>query len=111
MKDIDKIWFNGLINNPTQVIAELKSLSYERYLQTPHWRKIRAAIFLINKAICQANSCNVVGESWYGGSESGLDVHHLSYENRGNERFDDLALLCRYHHELVHSSQGEKETS
>ena len=68
-------------------------------------------MFLINKAICQANDCNVVGESWYGGNESGLDVHHLTYENRGNERFDDLALLCRYHHELFHNDHRKIDTT
>lgn len=111
VKEFDRIWFNNLIKNPLQEIAELKSMNYEKYLQTSHWKKIRAAIFLINKAICQANDCNVVGESWYGGSESGLDVHHLSYENRGNERFDDLALLCRHHHKLIHSGRNENDTS
>ncbi len=109
MREFDKIWFNNLINNPPQIITELKSLDYERYLQTAHWRRIRAAMFLINKAICQADECNVIGESWYGSSESGLDVHHLSYSNRGNERFDDLALLCRYHHKLTHNEQRDNE--
>jgi 5-methylcytosine-specific restriction endonuclease McrA len=107
MREFDKVWFNNLINNPPQTIAELRNLKYEKYLQTPHWKKIRAAIFLINKAVCQADDCNVVGESWYGGSESGLDVHHLSYENRGNERFEDLTLLCKQHHELSHNTRIE----
>jgi hypothetical protein len=110
-KELDRIWFNNLINNSLQEIAELRSLNYERYLQTSHWKKIRAAMFLINKATCQANDCYVVGESWYGGTESELEVHHLSYENRGNERFDDLALLCQHHHKLIHSDHGENDTS
>jgi 5-methylcytosine-specific restriction endonuclease McrA len=106
-KEIDKIWFNDLVNNSPQVVAELRGLKYPRYLETEHWRRIRAAMFLINKAICQAADCYVVGESWYGGSESGLDVHHLTYANRGNERFEDLALLCRQHHEYLHSNNNE----
>lgn len=105
-KVIDTIWFNDLVHSPPEVIAKLKSLDYERYLQTEHWRRIRAAMFLINKAICQYNDCNIIGESWYGGSESGLEVHHLTYLNRGNERFDDLVLLCTRHHELIHSEEN-----
>jgi len=109
-KEIDKIWFNGLVNNSPQLIAELRSLNYHRYLQTEHWRRIRAAMFLINRAICQANDCYVIGESWYGGSESGLDVHHQRYENLGNERYDDLTLLCRNHHADIHSAQKNSKT-
>lgn len=106
-RDIDKIWFNRIVNNSPQMAEELRILPYEKYLETSHWKKIRSAIMLISKAVCRAKSCNIVSESWYGGAESELDVHHLTYVNRGNERFDDLALLCRYHHELIHSNLHE----
>ncbi len=49
----------------------------------------------------------MVGESWYGGNESDLEIHHLDYSNRGNERFDDLAVLCKRHHELIHQNLKE----
>lgn len=108
-QDIDRIWFNKtVINNSTQVVEELRILPYEKYLQTPHWKKIRSAILLISKAVCRAEACSIVGESWYGGAESELDVHHLTYSNRGNERYDDLALLCRHHHELVHINMEDR---
>ena len=106
-KEIDKIWFNRLINNPSNVVAKLKSISYEKYLETTHWKKIRAAMILINAAICQAHQCSIAGESWYGGNESDLEIHHLDYSNRGNERFDDLAVLCKRHHELIHQNLKE----
>jgi len=106
-KEIDKIWFNGLINNPSEVVAKLRSISYEKYLETTHWKKIKAAMILINAAICQAEQCSIVGESWHGGSESDLEIHHLDYSNRGNERFNDLAVLCKRHHELIHQNLKE----
>ena len=106
-KELDKIWFNGLINNSSDVMAKLRSISYEKYLETTHWKKIRAAMILINSAICQAAQCSIVGESWYGGNESDLEVHHLDYSNRGNERFNDLALLCKRHHITVHQNLSE----
>jgi len=104
-REIDKVWFNQIINNSPQKIEELKLVShenYEKYRQTTHWQRTRAAILLISKAVCQAKECNSIGESWYGGNESDVEVHHLDYSNIGNERFDDLALPCRYHHGLLH---------
>ena len=101
-KAIDEIWFNGLINKPLDVVTKLRSMTYEKYLETSHWKKIRAAMILINTAMCQAEECSTVRESWYGGSESDLHIHHLDYSNRGNERFNDLAVLCKRHHELIH---------
>jgi hypothetical protein len=106
-REIDIVWFNQTINNSPQKIEELKQLSlenYEKYRQTTHWKRTRAAILLISKAVCQAKECNTIGESWYGGSESEVEVHHLDYSNIGNERFNDLALLCRYHHGLLHDN-------
>jgi len=97
-REINRIWFNQAINNSSQKVEELKKVFYEnygKYRQTTHWKRIRAAILLINKAICQAKECNTVGESWYGGNELDVEVHHKEYANIGNERFDDLALLCR----------------
>ena len=109
-RDIDRAWFNQIVNNSTQVAEELRILPYEKYLQTSHWKKIRCAIMLIRKAVCQAKACNIIGESWYGGGESELDVHHLTYSDRGNERYEDLVLLCKHHHELIHSNLQNRDT-
>jgi hypothetical protein len=112
-REIDRIWFNQVINNSPQKVEELKKVfyeNYEKYRQTTYWKRIRAAILLINKAICQAKECDRIGESWYGGNEPEVEVHHMDYVNIANERFDDLALLCRYHHGLLHNnlkSQGK----
>lgn len=82
-----------------QKIEELEQVSrenYEKYRETTHWKRTRSAILYISNAVCQAKECNAIGESWYGGNESEVEVHHLDYSNIGNERFDDLALLCRF---------------
>ena len=44
-------------------------------------------------------------KSWYFGWEPEIDVHHLHYRNKGNERYSDLALLCKAHHKLWHYNQ------
>lgn len=102
-KELDEIWFNNLINNPPELFAKLRIMPYDKkYRETSHWKRIRAAMLLINTAICQAEECLMIGESWYGGNESDLEVHHQDYKNLGNERFKDLVLLCRRHHEQIH---------
>jgi len=104
-QDMNRIWFDKIINNPPRVAEELRQLSYpEKYHKTTHWGKIRSAILLINNATCQAEECHITGESWYGGSESEIHVHHINYSNLGNERFSDLALLCGRHHQLLHDN-------
>src|SRR5258708_11042478 len=34
--------------------------------------------------------------------DSPLDVHHLTYDNLGNEPLSDLTVLCKFHHEREH---------
>ena len=102
-KEINELWFNSTISNSSDLIAELKKLPYEKYLRSEHWQKVRAAMLLIHGAVCQAEEHYITGESWTFGWESELDVHHLNYRNKGNERYSDLALLCKMHHEKWHN--------
>jgi hypothetical protein len=105
-KEIDELWFNTSINTPHHIQAELRKLPYNDYLKTPHWQRVREAMLLIGVAKCRELSCSYCDESWYGeGGESELDVHHLTYKNLGNERYQDLVLLCRKHHEQWHQSK------
>lgn len=100
--DLDSYWFYMNIGETDEACAILKQMPYPEYLHTVHWRKIRAAMILINGASCQAESCSAMGENWYGGGwESDLNVHHLSYKNKGNEKYEDLELLCKVHHEAI----------
>jgi hypothetical protein len=103
LKEINALWFNTTIRNDEQTAIELKELPYDFYLKTKHWGKVRAAQMLIHKAVCQEQYHYAMGESWYTGDwESDIHVHHLTYENRGNERYSDLVLLCASHHEAWH---------
>lgn len=110
-KEIDRVWFNLIINNSPQKIDELRKIShenYEKYRQTTHWKRVRAAMLLISQAVCQDNECSLIGESWYGGNEAEVEVHHLNYSNIGNERFEELTLLCRKHHGLLHTEPNNQ---
>lgn len=103
MREINALWFNTVICNDDKAVSKLKKLPYSEYLKTEHWGKVRAAQMLIHKAVCQEQCHYEIGESWYTNDwESDIHVHHLTYENRGNERYDDLVLLCAKHHEEWH---------
>lgn len=71
--------------NPTKT-----QLDYEEYLKTPHWQKIR------NQLLGGKPKCLLCK------SRKNLHIHHLTYENRGNEQLEDLAVLCRLCHFQIH---------
>lgn len=76
--------------NPEEV-QRLKKLPYRDYLASDHWQRIRAYALDHAKRRCQV--CNSGGK---------VDVHHRSYEHRGEERFSDVIILCRDCHDLFH---------
>jgi 5-methylcytosine-specific restriction endonuclease McrA len=74
-------------------VLRLKSMPYRAYLSSSHWQRIRERVLTRAKFRCQV--C-------YGSGI--LDVHHRTYENRGEEHFADVIVLCRSCHELFHSA-------
>lgn len=69
----------------------LKTMPYKEYLQTKHWKMF--ARLAKKKAGWICNACS---------SGDNLNVHHLTYERRGNEKFSDVVVLCKECHEKVH---------
>jgi len=100
--DFYAMWFNSHIDNTSHTVKELKALPYDEYLKTPHWRTVRDAMIMLHGCRCQGAECDMMGDSGYGGAESMIHVHHKNYKNRGNERFEDLTLLCDQCHRLEH---------
>lgn len=76
-------------------IAELRAMPYSAYLQSAHWNARRKTALKMASHRCQV--CN---------STEQLDVHHRTYIRRGEERADDLLVLCRTCHDLFHK-QGK----
>jgi len=56
-----------------------------------HWDDIRAKVLERD-----GNKCRLCGD------DQELHVHHLTYENWGNEGLDDLTTLCKEHHKFFH---------
>jgi len=72
-------------------LGKLKSMPYKEYLLTYHWRTMRS------KALKRAHyKCQICG------STKQLNVHHNTYENRGEEKYEDLIVLCKDCHSKFH---------
>lgn len=96
----DRLWFDMTIQNDDATARDLRRMPYSEYLLTPHWTRVKEAVRLIHGARCQGDQCDGMDSYWR--DEHLLHVHHRHYRNRGNERYDDLCLLCFRCHEAVH---------
>ena len=77
--------------DPAAYADLLRSMPYEAYLKTEHWRATRAAA--LERA---GHSCQVCSRT------NDLQVHHRSYANRGAEQPQDLTALCNGCHGTFH---------
>lgn len=73
-------------------LLELRTMPYREYLKTPEWQARRSQHVKSAGFRCQV--CNA--------SDVQLNVHHRTYERRGNEYYKDLLALCRDCHEIFH---------
>jgi len=73
--------------------ALLRTMSYEQYLRTDHWLKVRDAA--IERANHRCALCN---------SEVNLHAHHRTYERLGRELPGDITVLCSVCHDKFHET-------
>lgn len=71
--------------------AAHSSKPYAKYLQSPHWQRIRGEALERSKFRCQ-----LCAASWK------LNVHHNTYKNKGREQPEDVIVLCRDCHSKHH---------
>ena len=85
--------FEGELDHPaTKRLEELRAMPYREYLQTQEWQEIRRSMVRASGYKCQRCGCR----------NTKLDVHHLTYERRGEEAREDLEVICRDCHEFEH---------
>jgi hypothetical protein len=77
----------------TWAVMHLRRIPYNEYLQSPWWRSRRQRALELSGDRCQV--CNSTGP---------LDVHHRTYERRGEEADGDLFVLCRGCHDIFHEN-------
>jgi 5-methylcytosine-specific restriction endonuclease McrA len=68
---------------------------YLEYLNSDAWRSIRAQVIHRDRGRCRCGA-------------DGSDVHHLTYQNLGNEKLEDLILLCRECHQTEHGREFDQ---
>ena len=64
------------------------------YLLSPQWKALRKLVIARDKC------CQLTGDI------TDLEVHHITYDNLGNEYLEDLVLLSRRAHQFVHDYYG-----
>lgn len=69
--------------------------AYKSYMNSAMWRLKREEV--LRRAEYSCEMCGV-NEQW------GLHVHHLTYERFGNEKLEDLRVLCPECHRQAHFS-------
>lgn len=75
-------------------LAYLQTMPYRDYLQTPEWEETRKKA--LKRAGFRCQICNAYGVR--------LNVHHRTYERRGNEDNRDLITLCEKCHGIFHEN-------
>lgn len=71
--------------------VSVEALPYSEYLKTEYWQKKRQQVIEFWGQRCMV--CD---------SQEGLNVHHRTYRNLGNEPILDLVVLCSNCHALFH---------
>ena len=72
--------------------------NYKEYLKTNHW--IKKKYELKQKYVPQCRICQAT---------TGLNVHHIRYDNIGDEKLTDLCYLCYKCHTWMHKSMSSDE--
>jgi 5-methylcytosine-specific restriction endonuclease McrA len=78
-------------------LNQLKSMPYKEYLKTKEWQRKRKE--KLEEANYKCQRCNIFGVE--------LDVHHLTYERRGEELPEDLIVLCKKCHAKEHGKDNK----
>ena len=72
----------------------MSSTERNTYLLSPQWKALRKLVIARDKC------CRLTGDV------TDLEVHHITYDNLGNEYLEDLVLLSRRAHQFVHDYYG-----
>lgn len=75
-------------------LRQLRTMPYRDYLETPEWKERRSEHIYASRGRCQICNTNALP----------LNVHHRTYERRGEEYFKDLITLCQSCHTLFHKN-------
>jgi hypothetical protein len=89
---------NELLRNYYDLIAEAKDdwwELYNRYLKSEDWKEKRDKRLFIDNHQCYFHNIKNC-------STTNLHVHHIHYDNVGNENLEDLVTVCQICHSEIH---------
>lgn len=97
--------------NPDRQAKRRKA--YSKYLTSPIWKAKRQQALERAGHQCEqivTDSYVMLGRTWYCDARcietERLTVHHLRYPRTlGEEKLDDLQVLCAHHHQLIEATQ------
>ncbi len=75
--------------------------SYKDYLKSEHWINLRKRFYNSKKVKKMKEIHNKVLCEFCYGNEN-LNLHHRTYKRIGNERLDDLVVVCKECHYHIH---------
>ena len=85
-------------HQPSPLVTHLQkdcneSVPYRRYnaQELKHWQQLKKDLL---EEVVTCEGCNARGK---------LELHHKTYKNWGNEKREDVVLLCRRCHKIVHT--------
>lgn len=94
-----KIAFNQMKASLTdEDIAALKTMPYKSFLQTKYWKTLKEYVLTHVDNACALCSCQ---------SEKNLELHHRTYQYRGNEFSNirkSITVLCHQCHQMFHAN-------
>jgi hypothetical protein len=73
--------------------------SYTEYLQCEYWNAFKRTYFETHAKIC-----------FHCHSHRKIELHHLTYDRLGSERYEDVVVLCQYCHSLTHRLIKERRS-
>lgn len=99
--------------------------SYKDYIFSPYWQNKRDGWIILLGATCQKcgkvkaeyeskykivfdKTDKVMKETWVGYemiNNNGLTIHHLNYDSLGNERQEDIMVVCKKCHAKLHQEK------
>lgn len=75
-----------------------RQIMYQSHLSSKKWARLRKQKLIDANFTCER--CGYSVETHI--VEIPIDVHHKTYERFGDERLDDLEVLCRHCHQAHH---------
>lgn len=91
--DLARAAFEKSINSTSKSIKVPQT--YQIYIHSEHWEDRKRAYFATHQKRC------TICLTW-----KYIDLHHIRYSARGQEPDEDLAPLCRTHHDQFHQRYG-----